>query len=303
MLAEAVQADLFGATGRTDAPEVLTALEVDYTPPAVAVQLLLALRRTLAEMGVIWTPHFALDPAAGSGCWGRAMRAVWPDLHLMGVEPRESEAANLRAAYDAAMVGRADDIAGKMFDFIASNPPFSAFGAPSLCEDADEVDGREDQRAPFWPTSFARRHLLTSGGIVLMYGLSQWGQSADAAEHMRDWPPFLQLRCGGRPQHRGVGTKRWAPIPKSRRVPGGPTHEWRKNGGDSREYSGWVWRRADFDRIQALLKTGKPTPRPSWQTVQLPVLPAELRQWHPTAIPGSYPIDPALVAEISERYL
>ncbi len=91
------QAHLFGAAGRTDAPDVLAELEVDYTPVAVAVQLLLGLKRWT------WDKPRILDPAAGSGCWGRAARAVFgADAYLVGVEPRASERANVAAAYDEA---------------------------------------------------------------------------------------------------------------------------------------------------------------------------------------------------------
>ena len=61
------QAHLFGAAGRTDDDQTLAELEVDYTPPAVAVQALLALR----DHGFLGDDcRRVLDPAAGSGCWG-----------------------------------------------------------------------------------------------------------------------------------------------------------------------------------------------------------------------------------------
>jgi hypothetical protein len=176
---------------------------------------------------------------------------------------------------------------GRRFDLVATNPPFSAFGS----HDAKK-------RLRYWPAELARHHALTSDGIILFLGLSQWGQGEEAAKNLQVWPPFLQLRCGGRPQFRGVGTTRLAPIPKSRRVPGGPTHEMRENAGDSREYSAWCWRLADYRPAEKLARPR----RPSWDTVQLPVLPSALREWHPSAVPGTYPIEPALVAEV-RRYL
>lgn len=262
-------------TGRTDDPAVLEALEVDYTPAGVAVQLLLA----ALALGVP-QPRRALDPSAGSGGWGRAMRAVFgPDVHLVGVEPRESEAANLVAAYDEAHTTTCDeylrDARGNTppFDLVATNPPFSAFKA--TC---------------FWPIEILRAGVVHAQSWIMLYGLTQWGQTDAAEAAMRAWPPVLQLRLGGRVEHRGKSTQRLAKIPKRRRVPGGPTHEWRKNGGDSKEYSAWLWSCEDGRTRRERY--------PSWRTVQLPVLHTDLRRWSPEDIPGCSPIDPALVQRI-----
>lgn len=99
------QAHLFGAAGRTDAPEVLAALEVDYTPPAVAVQLVLAFGIEF----VIHRPR-VLDLAAGSGSWSRAARACLPGCYIVGVDARESERANLEAACDEVFIGTFFDL-------------------------------------------------------------------------------------------------------------------------------------------------------------------------------------------------
>lgn len=241
--------------------DTLAALEVDYTPPAVAVQCLIALRTEIDAAGVVWSPRRALDPAAGSGCWGRAMRAVLgPDVELVGVEPRTSEEANFDT-YDAAfaleLARFIECVRGrcKPFDFVATNPPFSGFAPEG-----------------FWPLALLEAGLLHAGSIVALLGLSQWGQSAEAVPMLRCWSPVLQLRLGGRPAFR----------------PDGQT--------DAREYSLWVWSCADgWSRPMGA--------RPSWRTVQLPTLPTGLRRWSPSAVPGTYPIAPALVAEIQERYL
>lgn len=253
-----MQANIFGNTGRTDDAETLAALEVDYTPPAVAVQLLLALRRELADLGLSAGTGHALDPSAGSGCWGRAMRAVLgPDVLLVGVEPRESEALNVRRTYDE---GHCYDFRSILrlhrwsYDLVATNPPFSAF-----------------EPGEFWPMALHEAGLLHPCSIVALLGLSSWGQSEGAAGSLRAWSPALQLRLGGRAAFRG----------------GGQT--------DAREYSLWVWSCADRSRC-----IGR---RPSWRTVQLPALPTALRRWSPAAVPGTYAIDPALVAEIGAKYL
>lgn len=267
--------------GRVDAQEVLDETEADYTPEGVVVQLLLALR----ECRPNFRPRLALDPAAGSGVWGRAMRAVFGgELLVAAVEKRKSEADNLARAYRWWTIGSAlgegprvllRRAGARGFDFSAGNPPFSAF----------EDDG--------WADNFRERELLEPGALVAFYGLSQWGQSKEAATTLKRWSPSLQLRVGGRVEHRGVGTYRWAPIPKKRRVPGGPTHEWRKNGGDSREYCLWVWDLADYGRKG----------RPRWQAEQLPILPRRHRCWLPDEVPGTRPIDHRVVDLIRRRYL
>lgn len=247
------QAHLFGAAGRTDAPEILVALEVDYTPPAVAVQLMLL----LAQWVDVASPLRILDPSAGSGCWGRAARAVFGDrAHLVGVEPRASEHASLAAVYDDvrgcdfATFAAGDDEA---FDLVATNPPFSAF-------------------SDFWPDLVIAHELLRPGGCLALYGRSQWGQSAEASAALRRWSPSFQWRLGGRPAHRADGKT------------------------DSCEYSLWGW------DIEDLHLTAKQR-RPSWRCSQLRELPVAMRRWSPTAVPGTYPIDQALVDEIRTRYL
>lgn len=241
--------NLFGEAGRADAPAVLAELEVDYTPVGVAVQLLLMLQKWTSE-----TPRI-LDPAAGSGCWARAARAVFGDgAYIVGVEPRESERGNVEAACNEAHTcDLATFIAGahEPFDLVVTNPPFSAF-------------------ADFWPLRIRERNLLNRGGTVSLYGLSQWGQSAEAAANLRRWGPSYQWRLGGRPAHRADGKT------------------------DAREYSLWGWDIEDATLTRHL---------PSWWCRQLPDLPLELRRWSAGAVPGTYPIDPALVAEIRTKYL
>lgn len=257
---------LFGGEGRTDEAATLAALEVDYTPPAVAVQLLLTLRENLIRPR---RPR-ALDPAAGSGCWGRALRAVFQSEHIVGVEPRESEAANL-AAYDVQHVGTFEEFVaascGRVapFDLVATNPPFSAFEAERC-----------------WPLSLLESGLLHDESVVAFYGLTQWGQSDAAQVVLRSWSPFMQFRVGGRVAHRGDGKA------------------------DAREYSLWVWGSRDGRSRPMGSLPGRSRPMgslPSWVTFQLPTLPAELRRWSPTAIPGTFEIDESLVDDIRRRFL
>jgi hypothetical protein len=253
-----MQPDLFGsAGGRTDSQAVLEETEADYTPEAVVVQLLLALQeRGFGAGGRV------LDPSAGSGVWGRAVRAVFgSDVHLVGVERRVSEAANLAAAYDDHAIGEALGPQARPhgpFDLVVTNPPFSAF-------------------EEYWPTSFRDRGLLADGAVVAFYGLTQWGQAAEAAEHLRTWSPSSCLRVGGRVGHRG-----------DRRA-------------DAREYCLWIWDTEDGVEGGGYRRGAKW--RPGWHTEQLPVLPVDMRHWSPDQVPGTRPIDQSLVDLIRRRYL
>jgi hypothetical protein len=114
--------------------------------------------------------------------------------------------------------------------------------------------------------------LLRPGGCLALYGRSQWGQSAEASPALRRWSPSFQWRLCGRPAHRADGKT------------------------DSCEYSLWGW---DIEDLHLTTKHHRPT----WQCQQLLELPAAMRRWSPAAVPGTYPVDPALVAEIRARYL
>ena len=258
------QAHLFGAAGRTDDDQTLAELEVDYTPVAVAVQLLLALDE-LADLN--GSPGHCLCPAAGSGAFARAMRAVFGPLPvIVGVDIRESECTNLRAACDRVYIGDVMSLTtlGDFDDFglVADNPPFTAFST-------------------FWPGALLDGQRLAPDATVAFYGLSSWGQSAEAAAHLERWSPSLQLRVGGRIAHRGSAAA------------------------DAREYSFWVWHTTGGKALDVRRRchTRSRQAHPEWTTIQLPALPTEMRRWSPSAVPGTYPIEPALVDEIRRRYL
>lgn len=270
------QAHLFSEAGRTDSPEALRMGQADYTPIAVCVQVLLMLA------GFVVARPRILDPSAGSGAWCRAARAVFPGCYIVAVEPRGSERANLEAAADEVFIGTFEEYLAtnpEPFDLIVGNPPF-----------AEAFSER------FWPGLILQHGLLKPAGTVSFYGLTQWGQAAETSAHLRRWAPSVQYRVGGRVEHRGKGTMTLAKIPKAEQVPGGPTEEWRKNGGDSREYCHWVWHLEDRH-----LREGQRAP--SWTCEQLLEMPIGYRQWSPAAVPGTYPVDAALVDEIRRRYL
>lgn len=273
---------LFGAEGRTDAPEVLAEAEVDCTPAGTAVQLGLI---AAEEVPRIVAAKVIADVGAGSGIWGQVARLVAPEAQILGLEKRESEIAGLcqRGDYDRIVHAgfSAEAIralaGGLKIDVVLSNPPFSVAFNP---------------KAPWW-LALRDAGVLAEDAIVALFGLTQAMQGREAVDVLRRWSPALQIRCGGRPEFRPHGGRTWAPIPKRRRVPGGPTHEWRENGGDSREYCLWVWD----------MRYGHDLRRPAWRTVQAPVLPAELRRWEEGSVPGTYPLDAAMVERVRAEYL
>ncbi|MBL9102142.1 MAG: hypothetical protein JNL82_14355 [Myxococcales bacterium] len=184
--------------------------EADYTPVGVALQLLAALHEEVDAQRSrgAFKPERILDPSAGSGCWGRAARALWPDAYIIGVEPRASERENILAAYDEAHTMYCAEYLAtgpESFDLVATNPPFSvAFGAGT-----------------FWPIEFLRAGILHAESFVMLYGLSQWGQGNRSSTPMQAWSPWMQFRLGGRVGHRGDGCN------------------------DLREYCGWSWSAED----------------------------------------------------------
>ena len=196
------QGTIFGASGRTDDDATLAELEVDYTPVGIAVQIVDQVMRRLPPASTR-RPLRVLCPAAGSGVFARAARAVIPGCSVFWVEPRESEAAGLELAADEGIVGRFDP--GKLaeyvgpFDLVIDNPPFSWFASAMWC------DIRE-------------AGLLTDRGVIAFVGLSQWGQGRASRDVLARWWPSLQLRVTGRPAFRGDGKT------------------------DAREISAWCWR-------------------------------------------------------------
>lgn len=285
-------------TGRTDDAETLTKDEVDYTPEGGAVLGVMGLRLEMPER--LSRVRRVLHPSLGSGVWARAIAACYPQTtpEIVGVERRESERQNVvEACPDGVYMMDFEEfiqIKHEPFDFVIDNIPFSGFPRRDKKRRVDTWG---------WHIELLRAGLLTDDAVVAFYGLTQMGQGEAAQASMREWSPMLALRYGGRNEHRGEGTKRLAPIPKKYQVPGGPTHETRENGGDSREYTLWVWSVADRnDRVRRLREVDGFKPgghndpllyrrrSPRWETVQLPVLPKHLRCWSPDAVPGTRPI-------------
>ena len=196
------QPSMFGASGRTDDAATLAALEVDYTPTGLAVQIVDQVMRRLPPVSTR-RPLRVLCPAAGSGVFARAARAVIPGCSIFTVEPRVSEAAGLMVAADDGLVGEFDpatlaEYVGP-FDLVVDNPPFTWFTSAIWCDIRDAG-------------------LLADRGVIALLGLSQWGQGRASRDVLARWWPALQLRVTGRPAFRGDGKT------------------------DAREISAWCWR-------------------------------------------------------------
>lgn len=215
-------------------------MEADYTAAPLSLLLVLILLR---ETGI--RPRRILDPSAGSGSWGRAAAVVWPDAELVALEPREQEAPGLRHVYHRVVVGRFGEAdVGGPYDLLLGNPPFSAWTTG-------------------WHVLARRRGLLTANGRVALLGLSQWGQSRQAWPLLREWPPELQIRTGGRMQGRGDGST------------------------DARETSLWVFR-----------AYRSPDINPRWSVVQAPPLGRRLHSWGGGRVPGVQPLLGADIAAV-----
>lgn len=287
------QAHLFGAPGRTDDAGTLREYEVDYTPTGVALAWGLAfadamsLRTVLdvepappvvdgdvlaveAEVAIyesevrriasLRRPRRILDPSAGSGVFGRVARALWPDAYIVGVEPRESETQGLRAGpYNEVMPWALDD-------FMATLAMTDEFDVV-LTNPPFSGFGTKRHPTPWW-VQLDDAGLLSEDAALGFVGLTQWGQIERVAPFLEDWSPACQIRVGGRVGYRGDGEA------------------------DLREYSLWCWGKRDrgFHRARGL--------GPRWHVRQLRYLPRALLHWSPEAVPGTYPVSPALLERV-----
>jgi len=226
-----------GAFGFEDgAPdhERLRAHDADFTPQGIVRQGLLAVEgHSPADKLFRY-----LDPSSGSGVFGLEARHVFGhlDLHTTGIEIRTEEGPCVSKNYDRAIVGAgfaevAPDLEPGSFDLIGTNPPFTLF-------------------PDFLRVSIP---LLSESGVLMMLGLSTWGQSAEGAELFDEYPPNYQLRVTGRIGFRGPGVN-----PKTKKP-------W---GSDQRDYSWWVWQKNAPDRDEG-----------DWISRNLPTLPTAHRTW------------------------
>lgn len=213
---------------------------VDYTPRAVVRQGLMMARTLCPQLAAI---RRFLDPCAGAGVFGSVVRELWPASGVLSIaiEPRGEEEPHLRRHHDAIYLDTFQACAelprGSEIDLIATNPKFG-----------------------IWPELLPwALHRLSERGVLLLYGLSNWGHSREPSERsdiFAKYPPLYQLRVGGRVRHRVGKNDKGKPY-----------------GTDSRKYSWWL---LDMSR------PGTPGRHTTIDLAQL--LPHELRF---TAVPGT----------------
>jgi len=212
----------------------------DFTPGPVVYQGLEFVREFAPKRERIRIA----DVCAGAGVFGQQARKLWPKAHLTGIELRVEELPHLQAYYDEFSIGDARSIlkvmaaSGETFDLIATNPAFELF--PELVELAPGV--------------------LTHDGILCLFGLSTWGQSAESYDLFCRHTPLKQARVGGRVHFRGdqINPDTGKPY-----------------GSDQRDYSWWTWR------------PGRSLDPPRWDCLQLPPLPGHARTWRGRPRPGT----------------
>lgn len=179
------QRDMFARGSAVEVPDDRAReYEMDLTPAPVVAQLLeyLATHHGFVDDDA---PERILDPSAGAGVFGQECKRMWPKAHRVGVEPRREESENLCKNYDEIMVGPFSGLGGRLFDLIATNPPFS-----KACDLVGKLV----------------RHLSDFGELWLLQ-LDDFGQRSEAGRELFDFlPPTHQLRIAGTLSFRGPGT-------------------------------------------------------------------------------------------------
>lgn len=257
--------------------------ETDYTAPEPVVALLRHwLRRDASEL-LARDDVRILDPSAGAGVFGQVLRVLLPRAHLTGVELREEEERHIVRNYSEAVIadfeawaqrrlearrsyeeecdaaGIAADPRAFRFDAIATNPPFSR----AFRRDIDKKSKKILRRA--WIE--VCHGLLVPGGSLVFIGLTQWGQTQEASELVKAYPPRFQYRFGGRLSFEEHGHT------------------------DSREYSGFIWRNLYDKPLEVRLDDEAD---PEWTVANGHQL--AVRKWQAGSIPGTYPLLPELFA-------
>ena len=233
-------------TFKTGAPDTdwLRAFDADFTPTPVVVQYLTILRDNCHIR-----PERILDPAAGGGVFGRVARAVWPNAHIEGIEPRGDEIGHLASHYDlvhcctfsqaieSRLLSCPPGSTVPKFDLIVTNPPFSMW-------------------RDFVPASL---QLIYDGWLAFL-GLTSWGsRSQDGFDLFESSPPVSQSRIPGTIGFRGPGVN-----PRT-------GNKW---GADTRDYCWWSWHLESGKRKPAFI-----SPHERWACENLPRLAGHERRW------------------------
>lgn len=180
-------------------------LTPNYTPIHVAIQCLEWIRDNcvLTETGQM--PRRALDPSAGDGAWCRAMRYVFPGIHITAIEPNKATEEQLKQHADHVIVDtfQPDKLRGLSFDLIATNAPFNIAGKfvegvyeNSLLRPASRYYDRP-------------RNKMDVGGIMaLLHYQAYASRSENSMELYEKYPPCNQLNVSGmvsfRPGEKGA---------------------------------------------------------------------------------------------------
>lgn len=258
--------------------------ESDYTAPEPVVALVDYWLRILAPELRRQRGARILDPSAGAGIFGQVLERFLPLAERTGVELREEERRHVEANYTVASIadfevwaaeliqarrhyeerqpkrapwyGCADvdpDPRALRFDAIVTNPPFSR----AFRRDFDKETGEIVRRA--WIE--VCHELLVPGGWLVFIGLTQWGQTKEAADLMKAYPPAHAYRFGGRLSFEEHGRT------------------------DSREYSGWFWKNTYDQPLERRIECAS---EPTWTTANGKQL--AVRKWKAGSIPGTYPL-------------
>lgn len=168
------------ATGKKLRPRA----EYDHYPtdPAVAAA-------GLSILPVGWTPQTVLDPGAGSGVFGRAVRLVYPKAHIAGCDLRDIPNPNPED-YDEWRAGEpfAWWPSDHKVDLIIGNPPY----------------GKEGERFCYKAMS-----LLNPGGhLIFLFRLTFTGSRRREAGLFHEFPIHTLHVLVPRPSFLGDGSRR-----------------------------------------------------------------------------------------------
>ena len=211
--------------------------EADMTPLGAARQIV----NTLWPRGACSPePRVILDPAAGNGSIGIALRERFPMATLVAVEPRVECRPALERIYTHVNTMTLEQFACMSFPYLPCTEGFFAFDAVIT-------------NPPFsMLREFIERghRFVKASGSVTYLALSTFGQAHAWREILSQRPVIDQHRIGGRLSFRTGRTN-----PKT----GKPY------GADQRDYSWWTWRPGYGVGM-------------SWRCTQLPTLSASERR-------------------------
>lgn len=126
-------------------------------------------------------PQLILDPGAGDGVWGEEARKLWPEAHIVAVEPYRVPAHGVYQEW-----WRQDFLEWldpRQFDLVMGNPPYK------------------------YAEAFVRRSLacLRLGGVLALLLPLRFLESQRRMELWAEHPPIAVSVCANRPSFDGTG--------------------------------------------------------------------------------------------------